>query len=359
MNSGEAGRSGASVSAAGARGHGDAAEQPVRAHDQHHRHHHEFGDQRELGEIDGEVAEMHGADADAQRLDLGDQHRGEIGAGDRAHAADHHDDEGVAEHGEVHPEIGGLAGKLQRAAEPGEERARGEHRGEQQRLVDAERADHGAVLGRRPHQPPEPRAPQHEMQDQQHDGPRRDQHQVVAREAAAEDVDGIAQAGRARAEQVLRAPQPQRRVVDDEHEREGREQLEQFGHMIDAAQQQHLDHRADRGDAERRENDAAPIAEPAADRRRDRVGEIDAEHVERAVGHVDDPRHAEDQRQAGADKEQPGGAGEAVERLEQDRLEGHGRPLLVPGEAGAPLIPPDAASSPRRPTAAPRRRRHT
>ena len=67
---------------------------------------------------------MNETDADAQRLDLGDEHGGEIGAGDRAHAADHHDDEGIADHREVDAEIGRLAGELQRAAEAGEERAR-------------------------------------------------------------------------------------------------------------------------------------------------------------------------------------------------------------------------------------------
>ena len=103
----------------------------------------------------------------------------------------------------------------------------------------------------------------------------RDQHQVVARKAAAEYVDRAAQAGRARAEQVFRAPQPQRRVVDHENEREGGEQLEQFGHVIDAPQQHHFDHRAERADAERRGDDAAPESDPAADSSRDRLGEIE------------------------------------------------------------------------------------
>ena len=117
---------------------GDAAhrglrpsEQAVGPHDQHHRHHQEFGDQRELGEVDREAAEIDDADADAQRLDLGDDDGGEIGAGDRAHAADHDDHEGVADHDQVHREIGRLARDLQRAAEAGEQRAAGEHGGEQ------------------------------------------------------------------------------------------------------------------------------------------------------------------------------------------------------------------------------------
>ncbi len=247
---------------------------------------------------------MNGADADAQRLDLGDENGGEIGAGNRAHAADYHDDEGVAEHGEVHGEVRRLARELQRAAEAGEERAGGEHRGEQQRLVDAERAHHGAVLGRRTHETPEPGARQHEMQNDEDRRSHRDQQEIVAGEAPAEYVDRAAQARRARAQEVLGTPQPQRRVVDHEHQREGGEQLEQFGDVIDAPQQHHLDHRAECGDAERGGDDAAPVTQPAADHGRDGVGEIDAHHVERAVGHVDDAGDAEDQRQAGADQEQ-------------------------------------------------------
>ena len=41
------------------------------------------------------------------------------------------------------------------------------------------------------------------------------------------------------------APDPERGVVDDEQQREGREQLEQLGRAIDAAQQHDLDQRAD------------------------------------------------------------------------------------------------------------------
>ena len=52
---------------------------------------------------------MHEADADAERLDLRDDDGGEIGASDRAHAADDDDHEGVADDGEVHAEVGRLA----------------------------------------------------------------------------------------------------------------------------------------------------------------------------------------------------------------------------------------------------------
>ena len=54
-------------------------------------------------------------------------HGGEIGAGDRAHAADHDHHEGVADRDQIDGEVGRLARDLQRAAEAGERRAEREH----------------------------------------------------------------------------------------------------------------------------------------------------------------------------------------------------------------------------------------
>ena len=87
-----------------------------------------------------------------------------------------------------------------------------------------------------------------EVQADQHDRPDDDQEQVVAREAAIENLDRPAQARRARPEQVFVAPDPERRVVDDQQHREGGEQLEQLRRLVDAPQQQDLDQRADRRD---------------------------------------------------------------------------------------------------------------
>ena len=41
------------------------------------------------------------ADADAERLDLGDQQGGQEGAGNRPEATDHDDDKGVRDDGQV------------------------------------------------------------------------------------------------------------------------------------------------------------------------------------------------------------------------------------------------------------------
>ncbi len=83
-----------------------------------------------------------------------------------------------------------------------------EHRGEQDRLIDAERADHLAILRRRPHQPAKPRLGQREMKNNENRRPHCHQEQVVARDPAAENFDSATKAGRARAEQILRTPDP-------------------------------------------------------------------------------------------------------------------------------------------------------
>ena len=94
-------------------------------------------------------------------------------------------------------------------------------------------------------------------------------------------------------------------ILDDERDAEGREQLEQLGRAVDAAQQHDLDQRADQP---RRRARAAtmPPQKPSAPASAlgQRIGDVGAQHVEGAVGEVHDPRDAEDDRQARRDEEQ-------------------------------------------------------
>ena len=94
--------------------------------------------------------------------------------------------------------------------------------------------------------------------EREHQRRQRDQQQVVGREGLAEEVDRALEARRARAEQLARPPDQQHEILDDERDAEGREQLEQFRRVVDAAQQHHLDQRADRGDDERGEQRSRP-----------------------------------------------------------------------------------------------------
>ncbi len=134
------------------------AELAIRPHDQHHRHDQEFGNQCKLGEIDGDQTKIDDTHGDTQGLHFRDDHRCEIGAGDRAHAADNHHNEGVADGDQVGGKIGGLARDLQRSAKSGECCAKRKYRGKQNCLIDPQRADHFAVLCRRAHQAAEARA---------------------------------------------------------------------------------------------------------------------------------------------------------------------------------------------------------
>ena len=272
-----------------------AAEQAVRPHDQHHRHHQEFGDQRQLGEVDGDKPEIDHADADADCFNLGDDHGGEIGAGDRAHATDDDDHEGVADRDQIGGKVCRLARNLQRAAKAGERRADREHRSEQKRLIDAERAHHFAILRSGAHKSAETRAGKREMQRQQHQWAHHDQEHIVCRQSPAQHLDRAAQARRARAEQIFGTPQPKCRVTDDQHQREGREQLEQFGCAIDPPQQHDLDQHADGGDDKSRRDYASPKPERPTDVGSERIRSVGPQHVQGPMRDVDDARNTENQ----------------------------------------------------------------
>ena len=151
----------------------------------------------------------------------------------------------------------------------------------------------------------------------------RGKEQIVARQLAAEHFDGAAQAGRARAEQIFRAPKVERGVVDDQYQREGGKQLEQFGRAVNSSQEHDLDQRADAADDDGGRNDTAPEAERAGDLGGEGIGDIGPQHIEGPVRDIDDAGDAEDQRQAGGDEEQAGGAGESVEGLKEECVERH------------------------------------
>jgi hypothetical protein len=88
-----------------------------------------------------------------------------------------------------------------------------------------------------------------------------------------------------------------RHVVDDENEREGGKQLKQLGRLINTAQQYYLGRCPQRSHDQRGANDAAPEPERPAHGGCEGIGEIQAHHVERTVGDVDDAGDAENERE--------------------------------------------------------------
>ena len=208
-----------------------SSEQAPGPGDQHHSHDEELHHQRRLGP----------AERDAERLGLGDQQRGEEGAGNRAQPADHDDHESIRDHGEIDIQAGRLARDLQRTAEARQQRAEREHAREQPSLVDAEHARHLAVFRGGAHKYSDAGFLEDELDGDQDQRPDRDQQQVVGREGAAGDGNRTFQAGRARPEQVFRAPGPQRRVLDDEYQRERGQQLQQLRRLVDSPEDQEFD----------------------------------------------------------------------------------------------------------------------
>jgi hypothetical protein len=150
------------------------AEEPVRPDDEDDRHQQKDEHQRDLGE-----------DQDAEGLELADDERGHKGAGHAAHAADDGDDESLGDDVEVHARGRGGFWNLQGATEPGQEGAEEEGAGEEERLVDAERADHVAVLRRGAHEDSEARPPEQHPQSAEHDRTGGDEDELVGREAVA------------------------------------------------------------------------------------------------------------------------------------------------------------------------------
>ena len=252
-----------------------------------------------------------------------DQHGGEIGPRDAAEPADDHHDEGLGDHRHVHMQVHRLARKLERPAEPGQHRAEGEDRGEEQALVDAERPDHLAVLRRGPDQRAPARLLEQEPEQPEHHRADRDQEELISREAVVEQDDEAPETRRARPELVLRPPARQRQILQHEHDAEGRQQLEKLGRLIDPAQDRHLDRNADQPDQHRCQQHATPKAKRAgrAEMRDQRPGEIGAQHVERAMREIHDPRHAEDDRQSRRDQEERGGRSQPVQRLGEDEVD--------------------------------------
>ena len=295
-----------------ARGRFRLAEQAPWPHDQHRGHHQEHQD-------DGDLRK----DQDAEGVEFRHQHRGDKGADDAAEAADHHHHEHVDDDAQVQRVMHGVARNLQRAAERCEENADREHAGEQPFLIDAECRHHVAVLRRRAHQHAPARALEQQPQDSEHDRAQRDQEQVVGRNILAEEIDRAAKSRRAAAEQIVRPPDQHHQVLDHQRQAEGRQQLKQFRRMIDPPQQHHLDQHADRRDDQGRNDDAAPESQRAGKPLGQRERDVSAEHVERAMREIDDPRHAENDRQPRGDQKQRRRAGKAGQEL--DEVEGHQR----------------------------------
>ena len=146
---------------------------------------------------------------------------------------------------------------------------------------------------------------------------RRARHQMKPAHRRVDDREGRAAQRLGRREvDAETAPGQDHELEDDERQAEGNEQLGHVAELVDAAQADALEQRAERADHEGRDDQARPEADEA----RDRVGDVAAQHVEAGVRKVEHAHHAEDERQPRAQHEEQQPVAQAVEHRNGEEL---------------------------------------
>ena len=262
---GVAGRSGGSTCVAAARWIAQRlAEQALGPQHQHDRHDDELGDQRQLGERE-RCPRTDCPQADAERLDLADQQRREERARDAAHPADDDDDEGIARSRRDRAQsFAGSRGICSAPPRPASNAPSANTPVKSQLWFtpSAPTISRSSVAARI--SMPQRVRVSSKPERAEHQRPDRDQEQVVLRERAAGDLDRPAQARRARARAGPRRPRRQSaKSLIDQHQREGREELEELRRVVDPPQDGDLDQRADHADHQRRGDHPTPEARRA------------------------------------------------------------------------------------------------
>ena len=250
-----------------------------------------------------------------QHVEHGNENRGNECAWYRAHAANHNHDKDGRENVEVHEKIGTTLGQLKRAAEAGQHRAKKEHTGEQPGLIDAESADHFPILGCGAHEDANSRARYQVPQSYQNNRCRRDQRQVVHRDRLIQYMHDTRQSRSARSKKILGPPNYESQILNDEDDPEGRDELEQLRRPVHTAQNHELHEHADNADRDASQQRRQPESDWPGQPLQERVADVGPQHVERAVGEIDDPGDPEDQRQPGCNEKKCGGVCEAGEQL--------------------------------------------
>ena len=230
-----------------ARGGRGPAQQPPRSQ----------GEDRGHQEKDQDELELPGEPHDPQRLEDAEEDRPHQRAEDVAHPADHHHHERLDDDGGIHHRGERLARDLERSRHAGQPRSDDEHAGEEPGLVDAQRARHLAIGGRGADQDPPPGVVQDPPQTQGHRRSERQDGKIVGGNELAQHENRPVQAGRLEAHPMLRPPEEPHHVAEDQHQREGEEQLVQLRRPIHPAQESDLHDPAEERHAERREQHAA------------------------------------------------------------------------------------------------------
>ena len=221
------------------------------------------------------------------------QHRCQISPGDAPKPANDDDHKDFRDHGQIHVQRDCLTRKLQGAPKPGQKRAKNKNRCEQQALVDTKSTNHFAVKCCRSHQCSPARAVENKPDNSQHDWTNANEKQLIGREAIAQNKHKTAEPRRARPQFVFRPPCVKRDVLDHQHNAERGEQLKKLRCLVNPAQNNHFNHSAEYSNATGCQHNAAPETNRrlATDGIDDAERNICAQHIERTVRKVDDPRN--------------------------------------------------------------------
>ena len=188
------------------------------------------------------------------------------------------------------------------------------------RLVDAEKGDHAAVVGGGAEHDAGPRELEHCPEGDEDEDAHRHHGELVGRE---EQVPHDDRPREGVGEHDGHVVEPQKNLVrsrDDEYRGEGQHELHELLGVVHPAEEHELEGEPDEGDEHAAKEDAReePPRGAGRDPGMDLVGEERPQHVERAVGEVDDARHPEDEGEPGGDQEQEDPFHQALENLDDD-----------------------------------------
>ncbi|SOY78555.1 hypothetical protein CBM2599_A10153 [Cupriavidus taiwanensis] len=283
------------------------AEQPGRAQQQHDHH-----DEEHHGRRCFRIEHF------GQAFDHAKPEAGQDRAHDRTHAADHHhrehDDDQVLPHQgrDLDHRCGQHAGKRgQRHAEAVGQR-------HHQRHVDAEGLDHLGVLGAGAQVGAQLGLLDHVPGGEAHHQRRHHDPGAIVRQDHEAEVSRALQHVRRRVRQPRHAVGRAEDALDHQRDAQRQQQAVDVVELVDPAQHGLLDHHAQRGNDQRRQQQHEPVVQPGV--LHAHPGQHRAEHEERAVREVDDVEQAEDHRQAQAQHRIEG----AVDQPQQE-LGKHGR----------------------------------
>ena len=150
--------------------------------------------------------------------------------------------------------------------------------------------------------------------DENH-GADQDEQQPVGRVPGDAEIERPLEAVRIGDAVLVRPPDHLREIAEDEDHRERQEQLHQVLLVVDVPEKPPLDDDGQNRKARPRRGHAGP--ETQSERLRHRVEDVGAEHVERAVGEIDDPQHTENERKPRGDDEQVHPLRDGVEYLDE------------------------------------------